>query len=89
MRRMGSAEDTLERGVKENDDFSSGSSQTTPQLPNVPLEIDYAKTMEARLLVKVRLHDMGKAAQVYTLPPGHLRALAHFTKGVSGSTQRP
>ncbi len=34
---MGSAEDTLERGVKENDDFSSGSSQTTPQLPNVPL----------------------------------------------------
>lgn len=41
-----------------------------PDLPNVPLAIDFAKTEEARMLIKVRLHDMSRVGLAYTLPPG-------------------
>lgn len=40
------------------------------QLPNVPLDISFAKTEEARLLIKAGIHDPAKIMRIYALPPG-------------------
>lgn len=39
-------------------------------LPKVPLAIDYAKTEEAKKLIKVGAHDPGTLARPFVLPPG-------------------
>lgn len=39
-------------------------------LPNVPLVINYAKTEEARKLIRALLHSIGPTARPYMLPPG-------------------
>lgn len=44
--------------------------QPDPELPNVPLAINFAKTEEARQLIKVGTHDTGALLFVYVLPPG-------------------
>ena len=41
-----------------------------PDLPKVPLGISYAKTDEARKLIKALVHSVGPAARPYMLPPG-------------------
>jgi tripartite-type tricarboxylate transporter receptor subunit TctC len=41
-----------------------------PELPNVPLSINYAKTDEARKLIQALVHSVGPAARPYVLPPG-------------------
>jgi tripartite-type tricarboxylate transporter receptor subunit TctC len=41
-----------------------------PDLPNVPLAINYAKTDEARKLIQVAVHDYGTLARPFVLPPG-------------------
>jgi tripartite-type tricarboxylate transporter receptor subunit TctC len=41
-----------------------------PDLPNVPLAIDFAKNEEARQLIRVGIHDMNIITRPYTLPPG-------------------
>jgi hypothetical protein len=41
-----------------------------PDLPNVPLSINYAKTDEARKLIPSLVHSVGPAARPYVLPPG-------------------
>lgn len=41
-----------------------------PELPKVPLAINYAKTDEARKLIQVGSHDPGATARPYLLPPG-------------------
>ena len=41
-----------------------------PELPNVPLAIDYAKTEEARKLIRALVHPIGPTARPYALPPG-------------------
>src|SRR5437867_5658745 len=40
-----------------------------PDLPNVPLAIDYAKTDEAKRLVNALVHSVGPTARPYVLPP--------------------
>jgi tripartite-type tricarboxylate transporter receptor subunit TctC len=40
-----------------------------PELPNVPLAIDYAKTEEARRLINALVHSVGPTARPYVLPP--------------------
>jgi tripartite-type tricarboxylate transporter receptor subunit TctC len=48
--------------------------QTTPEplpdLPKVPLAITFAKTEEARNLIRVGIHDQYQILRLYTLPPG-------------------
>jgi tripartite-type tricarboxylate transporter receptor subunit TctC len=44
--------------------------QADPELPNVPLAISFAKTEQARQLIKVGTHDTGALLFVYALPPG-------------------
>jgi tripartite-type tricarboxylate transporter receptor subunit TctC len=41
-----------------------------PELPNVPLAINYAKSAEAKKLIQVGAHDPGTLARPFVLPPG-------------------
>ncbi len=41
-----------------------------PDLPKVPLVINYAKTEEAQKFVKAIVHSVGPTARPYVLPPG-------------------
>ncbi len=41
-----------------------------PELPKVPLAINYAKTAEAKKLIQVGAHDPGTLARPFVLPPG-------------------
>jgi tripartite-type tricarboxylate transporter receptor subunit TctC len=41
-----------------------------PDLPNVPLAMELAKTDEARRLIKVGIHDASAYARPFVLPPG-------------------
>ncbi len=41
-----------------------------PELPHVPLSINYAKSDEARKLILALVHSVGPAARPYVLPPG-------------------
>jgi tripartite-type tricarboxylate transporter receptor subunit TctC len=45
-------------------------SQPHPELPKVPLAINYAKTEEARKLIHALVHTMPPTARPYVLPPG-------------------
>ena len=41
-----------------------------PELPNVPLDINYAKTEDGRKLIRAVVHTTGPTARPYVLPPG-------------------
>lgn len=41
-----------------------------PELPRVPLAINFVKTEEARQLIQVGIHDMADTTRLYVLPPG-------------------
>lgn len=41
-----------------------------PELPKIPLAINYAKTEDARKLIQVGIHDPVSFTRPYTLPPG-------------------
>src|SRR5262245_8055667 len=41
-----------------------------PDLPKIPLAINYAKNEEARKQIKVAVHSVGPTARPYVLPPG-------------------
>jgi hypothetical protein len=41
-----------------------------PDLPKVPLAINYAKTEEARQLIQVGIHDAADIARPFVMPPG-------------------
>lgn len=41
-----------------------------PELPNVPLDINYAKTEDGRKLIRSLVHSVGPTARPYVLPPG-------------------
>ena len=41
-----------------------------PELPNVPLAIDLAKTDESRRIIQAGIHDMTAIVRPYVLPPG-------------------
>jgi tripartite-type tricarboxylate transporter receptor subunit TctC len=41
-----------------------------PDLPKVPLAINYAKTDDARQLIRIGIHDAGDIARPFVMPPG-------------------
>jgi tripartite-type tricarboxylate transporter receptor subunit TctC len=41
-----------------------------PDLPNVPVAINTAKTEEGRLLIQAGIHDVSTINRPYSLPPG-------------------
>jgi len=40
-----------------------------PELPNIPLAIDYAKTEDARRILKYAVHDIATLTRIYFVPP--------------------
>lgn len=48
-----------------------------PELPRVPLAIDFAKSDEARKLIEVGVHAYGATARPYVLPPGSPKERVH------------
>ncbi len=46
------------------------SPKSHPELQHVPLDISFAKTDEARLLIKAGIHDPARLTRIYALPPG-------------------
>lgn len=45
-------------------------SRRHPELPNVPLIMDYAKTADAKALIAVGINNYGATARPFVLPPG-------------------
>lgn len=45
--------------------------KASPDLPGVPLAINFAKTEEGRRLIQVGIHDQSAILRLYTLPPGN------------------
>ena len=45
-----------------------------PELPNVPLAMEYAKSEDAKRLIKYGAHDLAYSARPYFLPPGTPKA---------------
>lgn len=41
-----------------------------PELPNVPLALNLAKTDDARKLIQIGIHDASAITYLYSLPPG-------------------
>jgi tripartite-type tricarboxylate transporter receptor subunit TctC len=41
-----------------------------PELPNVPLAVNFAKTQEGRRLIEIGIHDLSAIFRPYALPPG-------------------
>ena len=41
-----------------------------PELPNVPLDVEFAKTPESRKILEVGAHSLGPTARPFALPPG-------------------
>lgn len=57
-----------------------------PDLPKVPLAINYAKTEEARQLIRVGIHNTNAMTRPYVLPPGTPRDRAEILrKGFMGT----
>ena len=46
------------------------SPKSHPELTHVPLDISFAKTEEARLLIRAGIHDPARLTRIYALPPG-------------------
>jgi tripartite-type tricarboxylate transporter receptor subunit TctC len=51
-----------------------------PDLPMVPLSIDFAKTGEARRLIEVGIHDQGAVVLSHALPPGTPKELVQIMR---------
>lgn len=55
-------------------------SKAHPELPNVPLAINFAKTEEARTLIQLGIHDQVAITRPYVLPPGTPRDRVHLMR---------
>lgn len=67
-----SAKSTWRKGLESGDAIVvlQNTPRPHPELPNVPLAINLAKTEEARKLIQVGIHDTSTITYLYSLPPG-------------------
>jgi tripartite-type tricarboxylate transporter receptor subunit TctC len=63
-------------------------SKRHPDLPNVPLVVDYAKTEEARRLIQVGIHDYAVTARPYVFPPGTSKERVQILRQAFTATMR-
>ena len=61
-------------------------SKKHPELPNVPLAIDYAKGEEGRRLLKYGIHDTAIITRPYFLPPGTPKERAQLLRRAFSDT---
>lgn len=59
-----------------------------PELPNVPVAIDFAKTEEARKIIRARLHTLGPTLRPYVLPPGTPKERVELLRKAFRATMR-
>lgn len=59
-----------------------------PELPKVPLAINYAKSEEARKLIQVGGHDAGALARPYVLAPGTPKELVQLLRKALSETMK-
>jgi tripartite-type tricarboxylate transporter receptor subunit TctC len=59
-----------------------------PELPNVPLAMDYAKTDEAKRLIKHGAHDLAISARPYFLAPGTPKVRVQLLRKAFGDALR-
>ncbi|MBI4522844.1 MAG: hypothetical protein HY695_03410 [Deltaproteobacteria bacterium] len=59
-----------------------------PDLPKVPLAINYAKTEEARQLMRAGIHDLNAILRLYALPPGTPKELVQVTRKAFAETMK-
>lgn len=59
-----------------------------PELPKVPLATDYAKTEDARRLLKYGVHDTAIMTRPYFLPPGTPKDRVHLLRKAFADTLR-
>ncbi|MFQ5851854.1 MAG: Bug family tripartite tricarboxylate transporter substrate binding protein [Candidatus Binatia bacterium] len=59
-----------------------------PNLPKVPNAIDFAKTDEARLLLKYGIHDPALITRFYSLPPGTPKERVRILQGAFMATMK-
>jgi hypothetical protein len=52
-----------------------------PDLPKVPLAINYAKTDDARQLIRVGVHDAADIARPFVMPPGTPKERVQLMRG--------
>ncbi|MEX0805332.1 MAG: tripartite tricarboxylate transporter substrate-binding protein [Candidatus Binatia bacterium] len=67
-----SAKSTWRKGLQSGDAMVvlQNSPTAHPELANVPLAINQAKTDEAKKLIQVGIHDVSTITYLYSLPPG-------------------
>jgi len=57
-----------------------------PDLPNVPLAMDFAKSEEARWLIQTGIHDQSALLRPYALPPGTPKERVRILRKAFGDT---
>lgn len=59
-----------------------------PELPNVPLDVEFAKTPQARKLLEVGAHSLGPTARPFVLPPGTPKARVQMLRKAYADTMK-
>jgi tripartite-type tricarboxylate transporter receptor subunit TctC len=59
-----------------------------PDLPKVPLAIDFAKTEEARQLIQHGIHDVNAINRIYVMPPGTPKAVVQTVRKAFADTMK-
>jgi tripartite-type tricarboxylate transporter receptor subunit TctC len=61
-----------------------------PDLPNVPIDIEFAKTTETRKILQAAVHSLGPTARPFVLPPGTPKdRVQMLRKAFSDTTKDP
>ena len=59
-----------------------------PDLPKVPLAINYAKNEDARQLIRIGIHDAADIARPFVMPPGTPKERVHLLRSAFVATLR-
>ena len=59
-----------------------------PDLPNVPIDMDFAKTDEARKILQAAVHSLGPTARPFVLPPGTPKDRVQLLRKAYSDTMR-
>jgi tripartite-type tricarboxylate transporter receptor subunit TctC len=63
-------------------------SKRHPELPNIPLDVEFAKTPQARKLLEVGAHSLGPTARPFALPPGTPKARVQVLRKAFAETMK-
>ena len=64
------AKSTWRKQLDDGNIVVQGVDKPHPELPTVPLAIDFARNSDARELIKIGIQEVSRVLQIYSLPPG-------------------